>query len=100
MVGAPLKLLSGIAPPTHHSEDQFRFIRGYDNLELDDEYGKYMKEGAFGLLYFSEYEKGLAYAKKVSKPVFLDFTGHSCTNCRLMENNVWIDPAILNLTKK
>ena len=38
---------------------------------------------------FHDYEEGMAYAKKNRLPVLLDFTGHGCVNCRLMENNVW-----------
>ena len=35
-------------------------------------------------------------AKKVNKPVFINFTGHSCSNCREMEARVWSDPAVLS----
>lgn len=44
---------------------------------------------------FFDLEEGLAYAKKVGKPVMLDFTGHSCVNCRKMEATVWADAAVL-----
>ncbi len=44
---------------------------------------------------FFDYEEGLAYAKVVNKPVFIDFTGHGCVNCREMEARVWSDPAVL-----
>ena len=44
---------------------------------------------------FFDLEEGLAYAKKVGKPVMIDFTGHSCVNCRKMEATVWADPAVL-----
>ena len=45
---------------------------------------------------FDDYEKGLAYAKQVNKPVLLDFTGWSCVNCRKMEQNVWPNPQVLD----
>ncbi len=48
-----------------------------------------------GLEGFFDYEQGLAYAQKVNKPVFIDFTGHGCVNCREMEARVWSDPAVL-----
>ena len=48
---------------------------------------------------FDDYEIGLAYAKKVGKPVLLDFTGDNCANCRLMEDKVWSNPQILTLIK-
>ena len=38
-------------------------------------------------------------AKDLGKPVFIDFTGHGCVNCRALENNVWSDPEILDLLK-
>jgi thiol:disulfide interchange protein DsbD len=40
-------------------------------------------------------EEGMAYAKKVGKPVMIDFTGHSCVNCRKMEATVWADPEVM-----
>ena len=51
------------------------------------------------ILAFNDYDKGLAYAKKVGKPVMLDFTGHACVNCRKMEQNVWVKPKVLKLLK-
>ena len=38
---------------------------------------------------FRDYEEGMEYARKLGKPVFLDFTGHGCVNCRKMEAAVW-----------
>jgi len=46
---------------------------------------------------FFDYDEGIAYAKKVNKPVLIDFTGHACVNCRKMEANVWPDPAVYKL---
>jgi thioredoxin-related protein len=57
--------------------------------------GYHTKEGAYGLVKFLEYEEGLEYARKTGKPVFLDFTGHGCVNCRKMEAAVWSDPQVL-----
>lgn len=48
-----------------------------------------------GLACFFDLDEGLAYAKKVGKPVMIDFTGHSCVNCRKMEATVWADAAVL-----
>ena len=48
---------------------------------------------------FTDYDKGLAFAKEVKKPVLLDFTGHACVNCRKMENNVWSDEQVLSILK-
>ena len=43
---------------------------------------------------FNDYNKGLAYAKKVEKPIMLDFTGWACVNCHKMEDNVWSDDKV------
>ena len=50
-------------------------------------------------LTFLDYEKGMAYAKEVNKPVLLDFTGHACVNCRKMEERVWSDDKVLEILK-
>ena len=46
---------------------------------------------------FTDYEQGMAYARRVGKPVMLDFTGYGCVNCRKMELAVWTDPKVSNL---
>ena len=48
----------------------------------------------FGIKGYFDYDQALRVAKKEGKPVFLDFTGHGCTNCRNVENAVWIDPEV------
>jgi thiol:disulfide interchange protein DsbD len=48
-----------------------------------------------GLEGYFDYEQALDCAKKTGKPIFIDFTGHGCVNCREMEANVWSDPAVL-----
>ena len=55
--------------------------------------------GPHGLTVFTDYTKGLAYAKTVNKPVMLDFTGYGCVNCIKMEANVWSDKKVLNILK-
>jgi len=45
---------------------------------------------------YKDYEKGLAYAQKVNKPILLDFTGWACVSCRKMEETVWVKPEIFN----
>lgn len=71
----PLTLLSGLAPPV-----------GYSFL--------YPKECPNNLECFKDLKKGLAHAKKVNKPIMLDFTGYACVNCRKMEEHVWPDEKI------
>ncbi len=53
-----------------------------------------------GFTPFFDLEEGLAYAKKVNRPVMLDFTGWACTNCRRMEDNVWVKPEVGNLIRE
>jgi thiol:disulfide interchange protein len=98
MWGAPLKALAGYLPPqTTHDFDLNRrgglspvrtsgmeVARHAELFELPHEL-----EGFF------DYNQALAYAQKVNKPVFIDFTGHGCVNCREMEARVWSDPAVL-----
>ena len=55
--------------------------------------------GEYGIIMFHDYNKGLEYAKKIGKPVMIDFTGHACVNCRKMEQFVWSDPAVLSVLK-
>ena len=66
----PLKLLSGLAPPV-----------GYSIIHPND--------CPQNLSCFHDLDEGLAYARKNNKPVFLDFTGYACVNCRKMEEHVW-----------
>jgi len=100
--GAPLKLISGFPPPMQYSESPNGV--GYVNLNAGNSQGEhFLPEGAHlgphGLVAFLDYDKGMAYAKKVNKPVLLDFTGHACVNCRKMEEKVWSDPAVLSVLK-
>ena len=53
-----------------------------------------------GIQGFFDYEEAVAYAKKVNKPIFIDFTGHGCVNCRKMEENVWSNPEVLKRLKE
>ncbi|MBO5933062.1 MAG: thioredoxin family protein [Bacteroidaceae bacterium] len=72
--GEPLKAISAFAPPMTTQKNA--------NAEK-------MLEAQF-----TNYEEGLAYAKKVGKPVLLDFTGFGCVNCRKMEAVVWVDSRV------
>lgn len=46
---------------------------------------------------FHDYDKALAYAQQVNKPLFVDFTGHNCVNCRKMEQSVWGEPGVIEI---
>ncbi|MGS2763039.1 cytochrome c biogenesis protein CcdA [Sinomicrobium sp. M5D2P9] len=97
--GAPLKLISGFPPPMHYSESPYGV--GYTKSGGSSVAHAELPEGAhYGphdIVAFLDYEKGMAYARKVHKPVMIDFTGHACVNCRKMEERVWSESEILNI---
>ncbi len=101
--GAPLNLISAFPPAQHYSESPYGV--GYSRMnETSTTSHSDLPEGAHllpphNILAFNDYEKGLAYAKKVQKPVLIDFTGHACVNCRKMEQNVWAKDRILPILK-
>jgi len=97
--GAPLKALSGYVPPmTTQDFDLNRMIvenSGGQGISHKNDLGErkytdilHMPTGFDG---FFDLEEAKAYAKKVNKPIFVDFTGKTCANCREMENSVWTD---------
>jgi thiol:disulfide interchange protein len=98
LFGAPLKLISAFPPPQTYSESPMGFF-GNGTTSEKGALPEGAEIGPHGLLVFTDYAKGLAYAKTVNKPVMLDFTGYACVNCRKMENNVWSDEKVLNSLK-
>ena len=72
--GAPLKAISAFAPPLYTQD--FNLYKNEVHAAFDD------------------YESGMAYAKKINKPVMIDFSGFGCVNCRKMEASVWTDPKV------
>ena len=94
--GAPLKLVNAFLPPDFYAESP-KGVGGRGNSQstvsahLEDG----MHEGPQGIPAFTDYDKALAYAKKVDKPLFVDFTGWGCVNCRRMEQSVWGEPGII-----
>jgi thiol:disulfide interchange protein len=102
MWGAPLNMIDGIAPPRTHSEDGFRFVKGENIVPVaagdEDVFAEYrseMHDVADGsILVFHDLEIAHEYAKKVNKPVLVDFTGHSCANCRKTENTIWTNDKV------
>ncbi len=77
-----LKLLSGFPPPPF-----------YSIFETES-------DCPLGIDCFKDFEEGVAYAKKVDKPILLDFTGWACVNCRKMEANVWSEADIYPILKE
>lgn len=109
MFGAPLQALSGYMPPqATHDFDLNKIVR--DNVQLySGSGGSSTPESSLcekpkygdilhlphGLEGYFDYQQGLECAAKLNKPVFIDFTGHGCVNCREMEARVWADPRVL-----
>ena len=98
MFGAPLKALSGYLPPI---ETQDFIIANYAEGQVASAAGTTSDPNRYGLKiahnlpgYFT-LDEGLAAARESGKPVFVDVTGHGCTNCREMEARVWSDPEVL-----
>lgn len=103
--GAPLKAVSGWLPPQHSQDfDRYsnQFPSSLGNTKEATAEKKYatLFHAPHGINAFYDYEQGLDHAKKVNKPVLVDFTGWSCTNCRKMEASVWSDPEVLRRLKE
>jgi thiol:disulfide interchange protein DsbD len=78
--GAPLKAISAFSPPLYTQD--FNLYENEVHAAYDD------------------YDAGMEYARRVKKPVVIDFSGFGCVNCRKMENAVWIDPQVKSLLEK
>ncbi len=93
--GAPLRHLSGILPPM--STQDYVVINGGIGLEKKTNAARFsdILHLPHGLSGYYVYTEALAAAKKANKPLFIDFTGHACANCRRMEEYVWVKPEVL-----
>ncbi len=96
MWGAPLKALAGYLPPmyTHDFNINASPDGKSNSLCNEPKYADFLHL-PHGLSGYFDYEEALACARQQNKPLFIDFTGHGCTNCREMEANVWSDPQVL-----
>ena len=100
LFGAPLKGLSGLLPPMQTQD----FVLGAGvtttpHTEQTND-GTKIKHADFlhlphGLTGYFDYKQALEESKKQNKPIFVDFTGHACVNCRKMEEYVWAKPEVL-----
>ncbi len=125
MWGAPLKALSGYLPPKQTLDfDLNRIIEENSEKVIDyvdakfanmavapqgeavatatfDEEVKYadLFHLSHNLKGYFDYDQALAAAKATNKPLFIDFTGHGCVNCREMEANVWSDPRVKDMLR-
>lgn len=128
MWGAPLKALSGYLPPQQtldfdlkrinqeNADKVIEFIQqnvkavpaGQTEQQQAKPTAELCEEPRFadifhlphGLKGYFDYEQALACAKAQNKPLYVDFTGHGCVNCREMEANVWSDPRVLKMLRE
>lgn len=106
--GAPLKFFSGLLPPIH-DEMGVRLIGQSGTVSASstcpyppdrlyaDKLRKYTPPDFCA---FYDIEEARAYAEKVRKPLLIDFTGHTCTNCRQVESSVWTAPPVKKLMQE
>lgn len=109
MFGAPLKALAGFLPPlTTHDFNLVEVIRdqkpegesgGLSDRCEEPLYNEFL-EWPHGLEGYFDYDQALACARATNKPIFIDFTGHGCVNCREMEQRVWSEPKVLQRLKE
>jgi len=102
---APLTALAGYLPPEKTTDFSFQQALGLIEPEerhdvTPDGFDGEVRHADFlelphGLKGFFDYDQAIAFAKEVGKPLFIDFTGHGCVNCRKMEQYVWSDPEVL-----
>jgi len=110
--GAPLSAISGYLPPVSSQEYNIEKIivenqgtsgatANMGDFPLNRKYADKLDEHVpVGFRAFFDLKEAQEYAKKVNKPLFLDFTGKSCANCREMETAVWTVPAVKELIQK
>lgn len=112
MWGAPLKALSGYLPPiqtqdfvvTHTAGNSIGSVNGLYKIDaqMEDVPRKYsdLLHLPHGITGYFTYNEALEASKREGKPIFFDFTGHGCVNCREMEARVWSDPEVLKMLKE
>jgi len=109
MFGAPLKALAGYLPPQSTLDFDIPGIvrqQGFssssstaDNSICEPPKYADMLHFPHGLKGYFDYDQAIACARQQQKPLFIDFTGHGCVNCREMEARVWSDPQVLDRLK-
>ncbi|HKL67768.1 MAG TPA: cytochrome c biogenesis protein CcdA, partial [Bacteroidales bacterium] len=107
LFGAPLNGVSGLLPPK--SSLKFDLLENKSTVMVQqpaalDIAGSELCEEPkyddkfdlpYGLTGYYDLEQGLACARERNMPVFIDFKGHACSNCKEMEAKVWSDPGVL-----
>ena len=98
LLGFRIKLITGFLPPDFYAESPVGVGRQNEpsssSNEKHTDMAEHMHRGPNGIPSFDDYYLALAYAKKMNKPLMIDFTGWGCVNCRKMEGQVWSDPDV------
>ena len=103
LFGAPLASISALLPPRSASQDYLTrpaaSLSGADVKAGLCDTPKYADKLHLphGLTGYFDYEQGISCAEEQNKPVFIVFKGHTCANCKKMENSVWTNPRALEL---
>jgi len=94
--GAPVKLISGFPPPVDYAESPLGVgrtqVEGTSQSSVTVGAGTHL--GPHGIPLYEDYDLALAESVRTGKPLLIDFTGKGCTNCRKMEDNVWVNPEV------
>ncbi len=113
LFGSPLRGLSSFLPASSGTELNLPLIISENSVSAgtavqpertsvlcsEPKHGE-LFEMPLGLKGYYDYNQGLVCAKEQRKPVLLDFKGHACANCKLMEAKVWSDPEVLRRLKE
>lgn len=99
MWGAPLQLISAFPPPLNYSESPQGFVTNSTISSANTTHIDGTHLGPQNIQVFHDYDLALEYAKKINKPLFVDFTGHNCVNCRKMEQSVWGQAGIIEILR-
>jgi thiol:disulfide interchange protein DsbD len=115
LFGSPLKALASFLPSQNSTGLNIPLIISENKVSISNnsastatavsvtcsepKYADFL-EMPLGLTGYFDYKQGLACAKEQNKPVLLDFKGHACANCKLMEAKVWSDPDVLKRLKE
>ena len=106
--GAPLKSISAFLPPMATQDFDLSQTPGGNSNNTSGgpasttvhKYAEnYTRIRTRGLDAWYDYDQALQASKEQHKPIFIDFTGFNCVNCRKMEANVWTDPRVFNHLK-
>ena len=90
-------VIAGFPPPMQYSYFSHSSTTKNNVTEAHLDQFNFSDECPHDLPCFHDFFEAQCYAKAVNKPLFIDFTGYACVNCRKMEENVWIDPEILSI---